>query len=106
LNFRGIYSEDDGFFRIFPQDRYDPDEYGEKQAINENIDRNSINTTQVPLNDKHEKKLQDSLTNSGDESDNFIAAGDWNCNKETAKTIDKIVKLDPELVVGLGDYTL
>ena len=36
---------------------------------------------------------------------NFIAAGDWSCNKETKKTIKKITKLDPELVLGLGDYT-
>ena len=40
-----------------------------------------------------------------DDNSNFIAAGDWACNKETKKTIKKITKLDPELVLGLGDYT-
>ena len=36
---------------------------------------------------------------------NFIAAGDWNCNEETSKTIERITQLQPELVIGLGDYT-
>ena len=36
---------------------------------------------------------------------NFIAAGDWNCNEETSKTIERITQLQPELVLGLGDYT-
>ena len=35
---------------------------------------------------------------------NFVAAGDWACTGQTIKTVDNMVKQNPELVLGLGDY--
>jgi hypothetical protein len=34
---------------------------------------------------------------------NFIAAGDWYCNEETKKTINNIIKENPELIITTGD---
>ncbi|MGZ5491789.1 MAG: metallophosphoesterase, partial [Nitrososphaeraceae archaeon] len=34
---------------------------------------------------------------------NFIAVGDWYCNKETKKTINNILATDPELIITTGD---
>jgi Calcineurin-like phosphoesterase len=100
-----IFSEDDGFFGIFPQDYYDPSEYGEEQTKSENLEGNNTNSNQIPLGDKYGKTPQNHLTNIETEDINFIAAGDWICNKETEKTIDRITEFQPELVLGLGDYT-
>jgi calcineurin-like phosphoesterase family protein len=36
---------------------------------------------------------------------NFAAAGDWECNSRTEDTVDNIVSKNPELVLGLGDYS-
>jgi hypothetical protein len=36
---------------------------------------------------------------------NFAAAGDWGCTPISENTIDSIIKKDPELVLGLGDYS-
>jgi hypothetical protein len=36
---------------------------------------------------------------------NFVAAGDWGCTPNTINTVRKIVNKDPELVLGLGDYS-
>ena len=100
-----IFSEDDGFFGIFPQDYYDPGEYEEEQLQGENLQGNNTNSTQIPLNTQNGKTPQNYLSNLESKDINFIAAGDWTCNKETKKTIDRIVEFQPELVLGLGDYT-
>jgi len=34
----------------------------------------------------------------------FVAAGDWACNSNTISTVKNIVKDNPNLVLGLGDY--
>ena len=34
----------------------------------------------------------------------FAAAGDWACNSNTISTVKSIVKANPNLVLGLGDY--
>jgi hypothetical protein len=34
---------------------------------------------------------------------NFIAAGDWYCNEETKKTINNIIRENPELIITTGD---
>ena len=52
-----------------------------------------------------QQQQQNYLSENYSDDINFIAAGDWSCNKETKKTIKKITKLEPELVLGLGDYT-
>ena len=36
---------------------------------------------------------------------NFVAAGDWGCTDDTTDTINNILGKNPELVLGLGDYS-
>jgi hypothetical protein len=36
---------------------------------------------------------------------NVSAAGDWGCNDNTKKTVSNIKNKNPELVLGLGDYS-
>jgi predicted phosphodiesterase len=36
---------------------------------------------------------------------NFAAAGDWGCTDDTRNTVDNIVDKNPELVLGLGDFS-
>jgi hypothetical protein len=36
---------------------------------------------------------------------NFAAAGDWACTSDTTDTVDNILDKNPELVLGLGDYS-
>jgi predicted phosphodiesterase len=36
---------------------------------------------------------------------NVSAAGDWGCNDRTKKTVSNIINKNPELVLGLGDYS-
>ena len=36
---------------------------------------------------------------------NIAAVGDWGCTSNTSNTVDNIVDRDPELVLGLGDYS-
>jgi hypothetical protein len=43
-------------------------------------------------------------TNSIDDF-NFAAVGDWGCNSNTRKTLNNIMSKNPELVLGLGDYS-
>jgi len=102
-----VFSQDDDFFGIFPQDYYDPSDYGEKeeQTIPGHFDENITSKGETSAVDKYGNKPQNLLSDIESKDVNFIAAGDWACNKETAKTVGKITGLEPELVVGLGDYT-
>jgi Calcineurin-like phosphoesterase len=36
---------------------------------------------------------------------NFAAAGDWGCTDNTTDTVENIIDKNPELVLGLGDYS-
>ena len=36
---------------------------------------------------------------------NFAAVGDWACTSDTTDTVNNIVDKNPELVLGLGDYS-
>ncbi len=36
---------------------------------------------------------------------NFAAAGDWGCTDDTTDTVNNILGKNPELVLGLGDYS-
>jgi len=36
---------------------------------------------------------------------NFAAAGDWGCNVNTNNTVNNILNKNPELLLGLGDYS-
>src|SRR5215208_1042724 len=98
------------FFEISPQDYYDITDYGEEIPFSDQFDEETIidddyDNTQLPITDKHGKTTTGYLSENYSDDVNFITAGDWNCNKETKKTINKMTKLEPELVVGLGDYT-
>ncbi|HJU59448.1 MAG TPA: metallophosphoesterase [Nitrososphaeraceae archaeon] len=106
-----VFSQgDDEFFGIFPHDYYDPRDYGEieeeEQTIPDQLDENPPNNEEIPTIDNDSIRSQNYLSDIESKNINFIAAGDWNCNKETQKTIGKITNLEPELVVGLGDYTV
>src|SRR5829696_1609764 len=113
------------FFGISPDNYYDSNDYLEESSpLPERLDQETITKTTID-NDQnntlqstfsnYEKLVEATTTttkttnylseNYSDDDINFIAAGDWSCNKETNKTIKKITKLDPELVLGLGDYT-
>jgi Calcineurin-like phosphoesterase len=106
-----VFSQgDDEFFGIFPHDYYDPRDYGEieeeEQTIPDQLDENPTSNEEIPTIDNDSTRSQNYLSDIESKNINFIAAGDWNCNIETQKTIEKITKLEPELVVGLGDYTV
>ena len=36
---------------------------------------------------------------------NFAAVGDWGCTADTQNTLKNIIKEDPQLILGLGDYS-
>ena len=36
---------------------------------------------------------------------NFVAAGDWGCTPNSKETVHAIINKNPELVLGLGDYS-
>ena len=46
-----------------------------------------------------------SALNSGFADFNFAAAGDWGCSANAKNTINNIIQKNPELVLGLGDYS-
>src|SRR5215204_641432 len=115
-------NDQNDFFEISPENYYDPRDYGEEIPFSEQFDKetttsidndnnNNNNTRLSTITDKYGKSTTtttktinylDENYSGGDI--NFIAAGDWNCNKETKKTIIKMTKLEPELIIGLGDY--
>ncbi|HJT84916.1 MAG TPA: metallophosphoesterase [Nitrososphaeraceae archaeon] len=106
LHFRNVYSEDNGFFGVLPEDYFDPRDYSKQQpSFTDNLENNATLLQNVLSDYQHSGNLTNIMNDNYSNDINFIAAGDWNCNKETAKTIDKIKRLEPELVLGLGDYT-
>lgn len=36
---------------------------------------------------------------------NFVAAGDWGCGHEAIQTFSMMKSMQPELYLGLGDYS-
>ncbi len=103
-----IYAVDDGFFSVVPEDYFDfNDGDQESSSLTEQLqENNQYNQQSMPSNKDKYGKLKNSLSEDNYSNDiNFIAAGDWNCNKETEKTINKMTKLEPEFILGLGDYT-
>jgi predicted MPP superfamily phosphohydrolase len=108
----------DGFFGVFPENYYDLSYYGEEiPSFSDPLDEvdstttameTELNNTLLPhtvTNDNVGKITTNPLSENYSDDINFIAAGDWSCNKQTQKTINKITKLEPDLVLGLGDYT-
>jgi hypothetical protein len=106
-----VKNDDNKFFGVLPENYYDPRDYGEEIPFSEQLDEetslNDNNKTLLPtITDNYiESTTTNYLSENYSDDINFIAAGDWSCNKETKKTINKITKLKPELVLGLGDYT-
>jgi hypothetical protein len=45
------------------------------------------------------------LDRDADLSFNFAAVGDWGCKNNTRNTLNNIVDKNPEIVLGLGDYS-
>lgn len=105
-----IYAIDDGFFSVAPEDYFDLEDKSNKEtslsSSSEQLEENNQQYDQQSVSSKENKneKLPNPLSKKENDV-NFIAAGDWNCNKETEKTIKKMTKLEPELILGLGDYT-
>ncbi|HEX6294655.1 MAG TPA: metallophosphoesterase [Nitrososphaeraceae archaeon] len=111
-----VKNDDNEFFGVLPENYYDPRDYGEEIPFSEQLDEetslndddnnNNDNTLLPTITDNYiESTTTNYLSENYSDDINFIAAGDWSCNKETKKTINKITKLKPELVLGLGDYT-
>lgn len=42
---------------------------------------------------------------SNKEEFNFVAAGDWGCGNEALNTLSMMKNMNPELYLGLGDYS-
>jgi hypothetical protein len=59
-------------------------------------------TVVVLLSNNNEYKAYGSLPDF-----NFAAGGDWGCDRggRSAVTVKNIVNKNPELVIGLGDYS-
>ena len=70
----------------------------DESIINKIKDVNITNKNNPTINDFVEKPIDTISTNY-----NFIAVGDWYCNKETKKTINNILAIDPELIITTGD---
>jgi hypothetical protein len=99
-----IFGGEEDFFGIFPEDYYDPRDYGQDSDTQDQINKDETNNLEKPINDGLGKSTN-SLSESESNNLNFIAVGDWKCNEQTKKTINRITQLQPELILGLGDYT-
>jgi hypothetical protein len=96
-----LVKDDNEFFGIFPENYYDPRDYGEEiPSFSDQLGKIDSRTTAVEtelnntlssktIDDNYEKSSSLSTTtiNSLPEDNysndiNFIAAGDWNCNKK------------------------
>ena len=99
-----IFGVEDGFLGIFPEDYYDPRDYGQESAIPKQLNEYEPSKLETPINDTFGKSTNSLLENESNNV-NFIAVGDWKCNEESKKTIKRVTQLQPELILGLGDYT-
>src|ERR671924_1713536 len=71
-------------------------------------DNNNIPTTAVSLTDGNTNSSATSAAANGTTAPadfNIAAVGDWGCTSNTTNTVNNIVSRDPELVLGLGDYS-
>ena len=70
-------------------------------AINIAFSSFSITQIVVPLTNNSEYKAYGSSLSDF----NFAAAGDWACESNAENTLNNIINKNPELVLGLGDYS-
>lgn len=54
---------------------------------------------------QEETRLTEELTDDQIRDFNFAVLGDFHCLPETNKTINKVLDKNPELILGLGDYS-
>ena len=62
--------------------------------------RDALGTEDQKINNN--TKGQDATLVFG--QNHFIAVGDWYCNKETEKTIENILEINPEVIITTGDH--
>ncbi|HEY9406152.1 MAG TPA: hypothetical protein VIP53_01750, partial [Nitrososphaera sp.] len=76
---------------------------------NKNKNNNIPTTTAVSLtdgNNNNSSATSAAANGSAALADfNIAAVGDWGCTSNTTNTVNNIVSRDPELVLGLGDYS-
>jgi predicted phosphodiesterase len=63
-----------------------------------------------PYNIKNSTTLDNNKENYSDEDNsvedfNFVAVGDFSCNEDAKDTVRNILYADPDLLLGLGDYS-
>jgi len=54
---------------------------------------------------KIEEKNNYDVNDFGKHDFTFAAVGDWSCNKEAIKTASNILTTNPDIILGLGDYS-
>src|SRR5215211_5765585 len=76
---------------------------------NDDKNNNNIPTTAVSLTDGNNNNSSTTSAaangSTGPADFNIAAVGDWGCTSNTTNTVNNIVDRDPELVLGLGDYS-
>jgi Calcineurin-like phosphoesterase len=72
----------------------------EREAFS--IEDQNTDTKNQNNNNRDNIKKHDATLAFG--NNNFIAVGDWYCNKETEKTIENILAIDPEVIITTGDH--
>src|SRR5215211_1579077 len=86
-----------------------PSAFGIEDDDNDNKDNNIPTTTAVSLTDGNNNNSSATSAaangSTGPADFNIAAVGDWGCTPNTEDTVDNIVDRDPELVLGLGDYS-
>ncbi len=98
-HFNIVFSADDGFFSVVPEDYYDPREYGEESIVPEQLqenntsDQNALPTTTT------------TTTTTNKNSFNIAITADWGCEEDTKKTSKNIQEKNPELVIAAGDLS-
>ena len=100
--------DDDGYFIVFPGDYFDLGEYDNDFSDNDILDKNvdgDLFIDESKINEIENIDQFNKNENSDASNFNIVAVGDWDCNKESKKTMNNLLKVQPSLVLGLGDYT-
>ncbi|MDX1372208.1 MAG: metallophosphoesterase, partial [Nitrososphaeraceae archaeon] len=88
-----VFSEDDGFFTIVPEDYYDLPGNEEESMVSDQLkETESSNQTSLQT-----------ITNKN--SFNIAVTSDWGCAEDTRNTVQNIQKKNPELVIAGGDLS-
>jgi Calcineurin-like phosphoesterase len=96
---------------LSPQLLLFPSAFGIEDNNNNKNKNNNIPTTTTAVSLTDGNNNNSSATSAaangstGPADFNIAAVGDWGCNSNTTNTVNNIVSRDPELVLGLGDYS-